>query len=249
MRARALVFVAVVLSALWGGLLAFGHMGGGVWFLDRVEATMVDLRTLIRGVRQAPDVVTIVAIDDDAVAKAGAYPLTRSTLAGIIEEVARLQPKVIVVDVLLIDPGTENEDRMLTAALRKAPAVIAGAAVYSSDSQLAPDDGPLARVPVADRLLLPLTAFADAAAVGIVNVGTDQSGTPRGIPLLFRTADSVETSLALRAASIALQADPVIEPGRIFLSARRSPAAATSFRRRSTRCFPGSRSSPPRSPT
>jgi adenylate cyclase len=127
---------------------------------------------------------------------------------------------VIVVDVLLVDPATEDEDRVLASALRKAPAVIAGAAVYNSDSQLAPDDGPLARVPVADRLLLPLPAFADSAAVGIVNVGTDQSGTPRAIPLLFRTADSVETSLALRAASVALQADPVIEPGRIAIGDR-----------------------------
>ncbi len=220
MSARALVLAALVLSSLWGGLLAIGHLNGGLWFLDRVEATMIDLRTLIRGVKRAPDVTTIIAIDDEAVMKAGAYPLSRTTLAGFIEEIARLKPKVIVVDVLLVDPGLDSEDRILANALKKAPAVIAGAAIYQSDIQYTSDDGPLARIPVADQLLLPLPLFSEAAAVGIVNVGTDRSGSPRTIPMLFRTADSVETSLALRVASIAMQTDPVIEPGRILIGGR-----------------------------
>src|SRR6187200_3248678 len=100
MSARALVLAALVLSTLWGAALAVGHLNGGLWFLDRVEATMIDLRTLIRGVKKAPDIATIVAIDDDTVASTGAYPLSRAALAEIVEEIARFKPKVIVVDVL-----------------------------------------------------------------------------------------------------------------------------------------------------
>ena len=42
----------------------------------------------------------------------------------------------------------------------------------------------------AERFLLPLQAFADHAAIGVVNVATDQSGTPRAIPMLFRSSDT-----------------------------------------------------------
>ena len=220
MSARALVLAALVLSSLWGGLLAIGHLNGGLWFLERIEATMIDLRTLLRGVKKPPDIVTIVAIDDDTVANIGAYPLSRVALAEIIEQIARFKPNVIVVDVLLVDRGLDEEDRVLANALKKAPAVIAGAAIYSKDILETPDDGPLARIPVADRMLLPLPLFSEAAAMGIVNVSTDQSGTPRAIPMLFRTGDSIETSLPLRVASIAQKADPVIEPGRIMIGDR-----------------------------
>jgi hypothetical protein len=42
-------------------------------------------------------------------------------------------------------------------------------------------------------MLLPnLTRFADAAATGVVNVSTDQTGTPRYIPLISRGAGRVD---------------------------------------------------------
>src|SRR3982074_921775 len=39
-------------------------------------------------------------------------------------------------------------------------------------------------------LLPPVLRFADQAAIGIVNVTTDRSGTPSSIPMLFRTVVS-----------------------------------------------------------
>ena len=55
--------------------------------------------------------------------------------------------------------------------------MLAAAAVFPDDSQpLANDsEGPLARLPSADRLLLPLPAFTEHAEVGIANVATGQT--------------------------------------------------------------------------
>src|SRR5579859_6384467 len=95
--------IAVVLAGIWGGWVYFEHGRGGLRFLDRVESTTIDLRTLVRGTRVPPDLVTIVAIDDAAVKQSGAYPLARIDLARIVDAIARLEPKVIAVDILLLD--------------------------------------------------------------------------------------------------------------------------------------------------
>ena len=93
MRPRSLpVLIAVVLAGLWGAALAYMHLNGGVWFLDRVEATMTDLRLMARGPRPAPGGVIIVAVDDDTASKVGSYPLPRAALARIVEQLARFSP-------------------------------------------------------------------------------------------------------------------------------------------------------------
>ena len=222
-RGRALqTLVALALAGLWGAALGLGHMRGDLWFLERVEATMTDIRTLIRGARKAPDSITIVAIDDDVAGRAGGYPLPRETLAQIVDAVARLGPQVVVVDVLLLDPGPEAGDRALAVALRIRPSVIAAAAVFAQDEQLISVEGndPVARLPNAARFLLPLKVFADAAAVGVVNVTADRSGTPRFIPMLFRSGDRIEASLPLRVAAVVEGMDPVIELNRLVLGER-----------------------------
>jgi adenylate cyclase len=222
-RGRALqTLVALALAGLWGVALGLGHTRGDLWFLERVEATMTDIRTLIRGERNAPDSITIVAIDDDVVGRAGSYPLPRETLALIVDAIARLGPQVVVVDVLLLDPGPEAGDRALAAALRMRPSVIAAAAVFTQDEQLisVTGDDPVARLPNAERFLLPLKAFTGAAAVGVVNVAADRTGTPRFIPMLFRSGDRIEASLPLRVAAVVEGLDPVIEPNRLLLGDR-----------------------------
>ena len=59
MKAQALSApIAIILAGLWGAALAFGHWRGDVRLLDRVEATLSDLRMLARGAKPAPDIVT-----------------------------------------------------------------------------------------------------------------------------------------------------------------------------------------------
>jgi adenylate cyclase len=213
--------IALILAGLWGFGVYFGHERGDLRFLDRLESTMTDLRTLVRGARVPPDPVIIVAIDD-ALVKQGSYPVARGDLARIVEAIARLQPKVIAVDLLLVDRGPDDGDEALARSLAGRRTAIAAAAVFPEASQsiAAENDGPLARLPRAEKFLLPLKKFADVAEIGIVNVATDRSGIPRSIPMLFRTSDRIEMSFPLRVAALAIGKEPTIEPNRIVFDQR-----------------------------
>ena len=205
--------VALVLALAWALALGFGHLNGDTRFLDRTEGALTDLRLLVRGERPAPDLLTIVAIDDDTAVKMGGYPLPRAELARLVEEVARFDPRVIALDLLLVDRGNDAGDAALARALRKRPSVIAAAAVFPDAIQSvdASEGGAMWRLPRAEKFLLPLPTFAGHAASGVVNLSTDASGTPRGAPMLFRTRDQVELSFPLRVAGLAEAAEPVIQ--------------------------------------
>jgi adenylate cyclase len=223
MHSRAFqILVALILSGLWATALGYGHWRGDIGFLDRAEAAMTDLRTLARGERAAPDLVTIVAIDDEVARREGSYPLARRDLARIVNSLAAFEPRAIAIDLLLVDRGPDDGDRALAQAFDRRPTAIAAAAIFSQAKQSidAADNSPLARLPRAERFLLPLKTFADHAAVGVVNVTTDQTGTPRTVPMVFRTDDRIELSLPLRVAALATGSDPTIEPNRLLLAGR-----------------------------
>src|SRR5882757_4359155 len=212
--------IAMFLSGLWGAAVYFAHERGHLGFLDRIESAMTDLRTLARGVRVPPDFVTIVAIDDTMVEQ-GSYPLARIDLARIVDAIARLQPKVIAIDLLLVDRGSDDGNEALARSLAGRASVIAAAAVFAQASQpIAAENGPLARLPRAERFLLPLKRFADHAEIGIANVTTGRGGTPSSIPMLFRTHDSIEMSFSLRAAVLAIGKELSIEPYRLVFGER-----------------------------
>jgi adenylate cyclase len=193
--------IAVTLAAIFGFGVYFEHSRGGLRFLDRIESTAIDIRTLARGKKEPPDLVTIVAIDDAVVKSRGTYPLPRIEIAKIIDAIAQLEPKVIAIDLLLVDNGVPEADEALAKSLAARPAVIAAAAIFPEASQsVSSEDNkdPLAGLPTAEKFLLPLKKFTDHAKIGIANVATDQAGTPRSIPMLFRTGDMVELSFPLR---------------------------------------------------
>jgi len=217
------VAIALVLAALWALALGYGHYIGDTRLLDRAEGALTDLRLLVRGERSAPDLVTLVVIDDDTVAKKGGYPLPRAELAGLVEAIGRFEPRVVALDLLLVDRGTDAGDAALAKALEKRPSVIAAAAVFPDAIQSveASEAGAFTRLPQAEKFLLPLKTFTDHAATGVVNLITDSSGTPRSVPMLFRTADKVELSFPLRVAGLAEGAEPIIERDGLILGRRR----------------------------
>lgn len=215
------MLAAPLLAGLWGAALGIAHLNGEAPVLNRIEAALTDLRTLARGRIKPPDLVTIVAIDDAIVEEEKSYPLPRATLARIIDKIAEFGPRAIAVDILLLEPGPGEGDRLLAEALRNRPSIVAAAAIFpASGETLADADGPFGRVPIADQFLLPMPVFAEAAATGIVNVATDRDGTPRSEPLVFRTRDRIEESLPLRIAAELAGTDPVIEPGRVIIGDR-----------------------------
>ncbi|UWU80102.1 adenylate/guanylate cyclase domain-containing protein [Bradyrhizobium huanghuaihaiense] len=225
MTRRVQILVALVFTALWGAGIYVGHANGHLRFLDRLEATLTDWRTQVRGVQAPPDLVTIVAIDDTVVKRGGSYPLPRADLARVVDTIVQFKPKVVAIDLLLVDRSAAIGDATLASTLATGPMVLAAAAIFPSASEtVAPSSqGPLAVLPQAERFLLPLPAFADHAEVGVVNVATGQSGSPLSVPMLFRTHDKVELSFPLRVATRALDKPLTIAPDRLMLGDRAVP--------------------------
>lgn len=222
---RVQILVALALTALWGADIYAAHAYGHLRFLDRLEATLTDWRTQVRGVQRPPDLVTIVAIDDTVVKRGGSYPLPRADLARVVDTIVSFKPKVVAIDLLLVDRSAAIGDATLANTLATGPMVLAAAAIFPSDSETVEpsSQGPLAVLPQAERFLLPLPAFADHAEVGVVNVATGQSGSPLSVPMLFRTHDKVELSFPLRVASRALDKPLTIAPDQLMLGERAVP--------------------------
>lgn len=222
---RVQILAALILTALWGAGIYAAHAHGHLRFLDRLEATLTDWRTQIRGVQRPPDLVTIVAIDDTVVKRGGSYPLPRADLARVVDTIVQFKPKVVAIDLLLVDRSAAIGDATLANTLATGPMVLAAAAIFPSASETveASSQGPLAVLPQAERFLLPLPAFADHAEVGVVNVATGQSGSPLSVPMLFRTRDKVELSFPLRVAARALDKSLTIAPDRLMLGDRAVP--------------------------
>lgn len=225
MTRRVQILVALALTALWGAGIYAAHASGHLRFLDRLEATLTDWRTQVRGVQRPPDLVTIVAIDDTVVKRGGSYPLPRADLARVVDTIVQFKPKVVAIDLLLVDRSAAIGDATLANTLATGPMVLAAAAIFPSASETVEpsSEGPLAVLPQAERFLLPLPAFADHAEVGVVNVATGQSGSPLSVPMLFRTQDKVELSFPLRVATRALDKPLTIAPDHLMLGDRAVP--------------------------
>lgn len=195
----------VVVAGLWALAVTLGHNSSDVGFIDHVEATFTDVRTQIRGPKKPPDIVTIVAIDDQVVREQGHYPMPRATLARLVEQIAKYHPKVLALDVLLVDPGPPEDDEALARALGRTNSVIAAAATFVGSRQVVGNNNaePLADLPIASGFLIPRKTFSDQAAVGVVNLNTDSSGAPRAMPMLIRSPDRIMVSMPLRVASAA----------------------------------------------
>jgi adenylate cyclase len=211
-----LAAAALMLALAWSATLASWHLAGRETVLDRLEAVLLDLRYGIVGPRPAPGEIVIVALDDEALRDGGAQPMRRAMLARLVREVGRHRPKAIGVDVLFLDPGPDAEDADLAAALGESDTVIGGAALFPRDDQGASVRGP-GDLPVAAHVLRPSERIGRGAALGLVNVATDHSGTPRHVPLLVRSGDELLPSFSLRVAARAASVEPVLSAGRLTI--------------------------------
>jgi adenylate cyclase len=215
-------FVAVAL--LWGGFLGYRQIAGIDSLLDRVEYLTVDLRFLLAGARPAPRGVVIVAIDDETIHAAGAYPLPRSAVAAIVRNVAALDPQAIAIDMAFLEAGQPEQDAQLGDALRSTKSVIAAIGLFDrgAEQALGQESGELGLIPEPSSILRPIPEFRDAAMLGLVNIATDANGIPRFIPMVYRSGDKAVPSFALAAASVALNTEPVLAHEAIRLAGRRT---------------------------
>jgi adenylate cyclase len=217
LRQRSVTAAALGLALLWGGLLAVRHLEGRASVLDRLESLLLDLRFLVAGPRAPPDGVVLVAIDDDAVREAGSFPLPRPTLARLIAVIAQQQPRALGLDILFLEPGSPAGDEALAEAIRAVPTVLAAVALFEREPELASGS----ELPRASGRLWPIERFSAIAGVGVVNVSTDQTGTPRHVPLLVRLEGGVVPSFALRLATAAARESPALEANAVTLGGRR----------------------------
>ena len=220
---RLQMLVALLLARDCGERGLARPSNGHLRFLDRLESTLTDLRTLVRGVKAPPDLVTIVAIDDTSSSAAAAIRCRAPISPASSTPSRSCEPKVDRDRSAAGRPRTADGDAALAKIARGASQVLAAAAVFPQHQPaVAPDDdGPLAALPKADRFLLPLQTFADHAEVGVANVTTDQTGTPLSVPMLFRTQrqDRAVVSAARRVRSRS-DKTPTIEPNRLMLGDR-----------------------------
>lgn len=198
-----LTIAGVTVALLWSLFLVLPHLRGEATILDRIEAPLADLRFLVTGPRPAPADIVVVAIDDDTVRAAGAYPLPRPVMARLVRTLLQAQPKAVALDVLFLDAGKAEIDADLAAALASGPTVVAMAAAFP---RLGPENrasyGPFDNLPVAERLLKPVDPIAGSTRLGLVNISADHGGTPRHIPLLVSTDGTLHPALPLRVASL-----------------------------------------------
>ena len=211
------VALAVLCGVVWAGWLGQRHLAGLASPIDRAETVLLDMRILAIGARPAPSDVIIVAIDDETVAKAGRYPMGRDRLADLIGKIRDAGARALAIDMLLVGKTDDASDAKLTSALGSLPSVIAAAGVFEDENRS------VSFVPATDTELRPLADFAAAASVGLVNVATDAGGTPRHIPLLFKTSEGLEPSLGLRALGLYLGEIPTVTAEGIRLPDRVQP--------------------------
>jgi CHASE2 domain-containing sensor protein/signal transduction histidine kinase len=136
-----------------------------------------------------PDIL-IVAIDDASVAELGRWPWRRATLALGLEQLAKLQPQAVVLDVLLLEPDrtTPEDDRLLAATIANGPPT-----VMPLSLELDPRAGGL-------REVLPVEPLRTAAArLGHVHLEIDRDGIARSVFLREGLAEARWSHLALAA--------------------------------------------------
>ncbi len=207
-----LALAAVVLALSWSAFLARAHLEARETVLDRLEASLVDVRVLAAGRRPSPPGVLIVAVDDATARWAKAFPLPRRVLAGLVTALFEAGAKAVALDFLFFDPGAPDDDAALAGALRGGPAVSAITIDFARAVQAAASVyGPAAACG------LPIDIIRKATSVGFVNIAVDRSGIARHVPMLLACADNVVPALALRAASLAVHADPAFEPDAVVI--------------------------------
>ena len=186
MPSRARVATAVSTLAI---LLVSATLGLIVdWRASGIGRYARDWLMRARGPLPVPDDVVIVAIDEVSIARFGRFPWSRQVMARTVDALAAAKPKAIALDVLFTDPTTQEDDDALASAIGRAGNVVVAAQLTDSPVHGGPSSW-LLPIPPIERA---------AAAVGHVNVQTEQDGAARQVAV--RLAD--DSGRAIRAMAI-----------------------------------------------
>jgi signal transduction histidine kinase/CHASE2 domain-containing sensor protein len=153
-----------------------------------------------RGPLPVPEDIAIVAIDEPSMARFGRFPWSRQVISRTIDAIAADKPKVIAVDVLFTDPTTQEDDDMLARSIGRAGNVVLAASLTDSPVHGGPS-----------RWLLPIPSLDHAAAIGHINVQTEQDGAARQIAV--RLADDSGRAILAMPIEVVRVADGTPEEG------------------------------------
>ncbi|MBI4905162.1 MAG: CHASE2 domain-containing protein [Acidobacteria bacterium] len=195
-RRRLWVFRIVYLSLLLATVPVL------LWnsFVGQFNASFSDILFRLRSpVRTSGvDSIVLVAIDDGTAARYGPLPLKRSLLAAGLDRIAEAAPRVLVIDLLISEPGPPGDDKKLAAALERFPRVVLSAAL-ASDSMANPS------------WILPLAGLGSHAVAGHVHAAPDPDGSVRSVLLAKLTEDRRLWALALEACRLFLSGSVLVE--------------------------------------
>jgi adenylate cyclase len=195
-RRQLLVTGAFLVVAILTG--AAGASGG---VLDQnLQAAVYDF--LITNAGDAPrSQVTIVAIDDDTIARYGRWPLPRTAYGDAVRALAAYRPTVIAFDIGFYDQAAAHEDAAFAAAMRDAGNVMLA---MQGSGEGAAVNGALQF----QTLELPnATLRAAAASLGNVNIVPEIDHVVRRANLAIANGNDRYFSLPLLAAARQLRAD------------------------------------------
>ncbi|MDJ0643381.1 MAG: CHASE2 domain-containing protein [Erythrobacter sp.] len=166
----------------------------------RLDASMLDLASDMR-LGEPSDEIVLIEIDDRSLTEIGNWPWDRDRHADLIEQLQAYQPKLIVFDILFIEPTSSESDGRLAKAIVDAgnvalPHTFAPAPGYSAELQ-----------PV-----LPLEGLRRGASdIGHVLVSPDPDGAVRRFALEYETSGGSYDHLA-KAVFLAAGSAPEVLP-------------------------------------
>jgi len=166
----------VPLAFLTIGCMAMALLLGWTAFARRINLNFYDLYFRQRGAIEQEQIeregIVLVTIDDATLAKYGALPLNRALLAQGVRRIGAAQPKLLALDILLVDKGSESDDAELETALSQARLTVP--LVLSTALEAGMGSG----------WLKPLPRFAQSASrMGHVHADPDGDGVSRQVLL------------------------------------------------------------------
>ena len=206
-KSFSIAFIALTTFA-WFSLLTISHLQVRDTWVDALEYRLLDFRYRILGPASATPDVVFVAIDDKTLESKEAALSGRLLLATLVQKIADNGAQSLVLDVLLADAGMLDVRETLASSLGQIPTVIAAAARIGDDGDVG--------------VVMPHADFVAQAEVGLVNIQTDATGTPRFVPMFLTVEGNALPSMPLVAAVKLIGADAIIEESAVSVGAFRT---------------------------
>jgi len=108
----------VLYIAVLAGCLIAGWTAGWTQLGVRINHNVYDVLSTLFLPKESVSMGVVVAIDPQTLTARGGMRGIRTILAGVLDDLAAVKPRVVISDVLLADPQDEGEDKRLAASLR-----------------------------------------------------------------------------------------------------------------------------------